>query len=52
MPLKHFLAMGGFAFYVWTAYGVVAAVLIYNATVSITKRRRVIRDIKAWLKRR
>lgn len=31
--MAEFLAMGGYAFFVWSAYGLVAVVLIGNAVV-------------------
>jgi heme exporter protein CcmD len=30
MDLQHFLAMGGYAKFVWPAYGLTAAVLLWN----------------------
>ena len=30
MNLQEFLAMGGYAGYVWTAYGLTAAILVWN----------------------
>lgn len=30
MNLQHFLAMGGYAAFVWPAYGIALAVLVWN----------------------
>lgn len=42
--LQQFIAMGGYALYVWTAYGIAAALLGFNAISAVmnykqTKRR-------------
>ncbi len=42
-----FLAMGGYAVYVWSAYGVAAAVLTGLFVVSVAGYRRQQRDLKA-----
>jgi heme exporter protein D len=36
--LQHFLAMGGYAAYVWPAYGMVAVVLIGNLIAALVKK--------------
>ena len=50
-PVGEFLAMGGYAFFVWTSYGVVLAVLILNVVVpwvnGRTVRRRLQRNLAA-----
>ena len=38
--MAEFLAMGGYAFFVWSAYGLVAVVLIGNAAVPWWRHRR------------
>ncbi len=42
-----FLAMGGYARFVWPAYGVAAAVLLILAVWSLASYRRVKRDLAA-----
>jgi len=44
--LNNFLNMGGYAFYVWWSYGVVAVVLIANLVVALRVRKRVLRELK------
>lgn len=39
--MAEFLAMGGYAFFVWSAYGLVAVVLIGNAAVPWWRHRRL-----------
>jgi heme exporter protein D len=38
-----FLAMGGYAGYVWTAYGITLAVLVYNIWAARRMRARALR---------
>lgn len=50
MNLSEFLHMGGYGFYVWTAYGVVALLLFLNTLLPLLQHRRLsqnsIRDDK------
>lgn len=39
--ITEFFAMGGYAFYVWSSYGIVAVVLIANV-IAVRHRRRVL----------
>lgn len=39
--MAEFLAMGGYAFYVWSAYALVAIVLIGNAVVPWRRHRQL-----------
>lgn len=39
--MAEFLAMGGYAFFVWSAYGLVGVVLIGNAAVPWRRHRRL-----------
>ncbi|MDE0152627.1 MAG: heme exporter protein CcmD [Gammaproteobacteria bacterium] len=39
--MAEFLAMGGYAFFVWSAYGLVAVVLVGNAAVPWWWHRRL-----------
>jgi heme exporter protein D len=45
--MAHFLAMGGYAVYVWPAYGVATAVLGFLIVHSILAYRRARRDLAA-----
>lgn len=44
--LQEFLHMGGYAFYVWTAYGIAAVVLIGNILHARFRQRRITRQIQ------
>ncbi|MGA9334527.1 MAG: heme exporter protein CcmD [Rudaea sp.] len=41
--MSEFLAMGGYAAYVWPAYAVFFAVLLFDALSPLRQRRRVLR---------
>ncbi len=51
MNLQHFLAMGGYAAYVWPAYAVFFIVLIIDAIAPRLRRRRVLRELRARIAR-
>ncbi len=51
MTLTEFLHMGGYAFYVWTSYGLAAVVLIANLLVPLLNARRQRRDLTGTLRR-
>jgi len=51
MDVQAFFAMGGYAFYVWTAYGVCFAVLLANLVLPIVRRKRLLRDLVLKQKR-
>lgn len=44
--LQEFFYMGGYAFYVWTAYGAAAVVLIGNILYARFRQRRITRQIQ------
>ena len=44
--MAEFLAMGGYAWYVWPAYGVTAIVLIANLLLPLRHRRRLLRQLR------
>lgn len=46
--LQEFLNMGGYAVYVWPAYGIAALVLIINAVQPVRRLHHKL----AWLRRR
>lgn len=41
MNWSEFFAMGGYAFYVWTAYAVAAVVLAFNVLLPLRRRKTV-----------
>ena len=49
--LHEFLAMGGYAAYVWPAYAVFFIVLLLDALVPTVRRRQALRDLRAQLAR-
>jgi len=51
MSLQTFLAMGGYAFYVWTAYGVTFAVLLINILLPVIQRKQLLRQLTIRQKR-
>jgi len=51
MTLQHFLAMGGYAAYVWPAYAVFLCVLLADFLAPILRRRRLLRELQARLTR-
>jgi len=44
--MTEFLHMGGYAFYVWTSYGIVFLVLVVNIVQPILQQRRALKDIR------
>lgn len=50
MSLAEFLHMGGYAFYVWTSYGLALVVLVVNLTQPWRRRRQLLREIAARLR--
>ena len=45
--MSEFLHMGGYAFNVWTSYGVAFVVLALNLAAPILRRRRLVRERRA-----
>lgn len=43
--MNEFLAMGGYAFYVWMSYGLAASVTIAMVALPVLKERRLLREI-------
>jgi heme exporter protein D len=43
--MKDFFYMGGYAFYVWTSYGIALIVLVANVVSPILQRRRLLADL-------
>jgi heme exporter protein D len=50
MNWSHFFAMGGYAVYVWSAYGVAALVLVLNFYLPIAQRKTVRRRLREYLR--
>ena len=45
MTLNEFFNMGGYAFYVWTSYGIALVVLLVNAILPLRQRKKLLADI-------
>jgi heme exporter protein D len=50
MSLEHFFSMGGYAFYVWTSYGIALAVLLLNLVLPWRREAEVRKDIARALR--
>ena len=50
MSVQEFFAMGGYAFYVWTAYGITLIVLLANIIIPVAQRKQFF--VKALKKKR
>ena len=44
MTIQEFFAMGGYAFYVWTSYGLTLIVLLANIIIPIVQRNQFFRQ--------
>ena len=51
MNLETFFAMGGYAFYVWTAYGVTFLVLLFNILWPVLQHKQLLRQLALKQKR-
>ena len=51
MSLNEFFHMGGYAFYVWTSYGLALAVLLVNVILPLRQRRKLLANINRAAKR-
>jgi heme exporter protein D len=48
---SEFFNMGGYAFYVWTSYGLALLMLVVNIVSPLLERKRVIARVKRAIKR-
>jgi len=51
MNWSEFFHMGGYAFFVWTSYGLTLIVIVANIVAPIMQRKKVISRIKRAIKR-
>jgi heme exporter protein D len=51
MSLESFFYMGGYAFFVWTSYGITALVLLFNLLTPILQRKQLLRQLALKQKR-
>jgi len=45
MSVQEFFAMGGYALYVWTSYGLTLVVLLANIIIPVVQRKQFFRQI-------
>ena len=48
---SEFFAMGGYAFFVWTSYGIALAVVILNIVMPMVHRKKVIKQVRRAIRR-
>jgi heme exporter protein D len=48
---SEFFAMGGYAFFVWTSYGLTLAVIVLNIIMPVLQRKKVISRVKRAIRR-
>ncbi len=51
MNWQEFFAMGGYAFYVWTSYGICLLVLLVNVVLPVFQRKQLVRQLALKQKR-
>jgi heme exporter protein D len=51
MQFQHWFAMGGYSFYIWPAYGLVAMVLLINILSAQVQGKRVRKKLQQRFKR-
>ena len=51
MSMQEFFAMGGYAFYVWTSYGLTLIVLLANIIIPVLHRKQLLRSLAHKQKR-
>ncbi|MDP3617924.1 MAG: heme exporter protein CcmD [Rhodoferax sp.] len=47
--VSEFLAMGGYAFYVWSSFGLTAAVVVGEVLLLRAQRKNILRDLRGEL---
>ena len=45
MNWEQFFAMGGYAFYVWTSYGLMAVILVINLVLPLRRKSELLKRI-------
>jgi len=51
MNWQEFFAMGGYAFYVWTSYGICLLALLANIIIPVIQRKQFLRQLSLKQKR-
>lgn len=49
MNWSEFFAMGGYATYVWTSYGLMAAVLVFNLVMPLQKKAEALKKARRFI---
>ena len=50
--MTEFFHMGGYAFYVWTSYGLALVILVANLLIPIQQKRTLLRTLARKLRRK
>ena len=51
MNWAEFFDMGGYAFFVWSSYGLTFAILLWNIVAPMMRRKKILAQIKRAIKR-
>jgi heme exporter protein D len=51
MNWSEFFNMGGYATFVWSSYGLTFAILFWNVVAPISRRKKIIAQVKRTIKR-
>ena len=51
MNWAEFFDMGGYAFFVWSSYGLTFVVLLWNVIAPISRKKKILAQIKRAIKR-
>jgi len=49
--MNDFFHMGGYAFFVWTSYGLAAIILIANIIIPMQRKKEIMNNLKRRLRR-
>ena len=49
--MAEFFHMGGYAFFVWTSYGIAMLILVWNIVIPVMQKREHLKKIKRRLQR-
>jgi len=49
--MNEFLHMGGYAFFVWTSYGLATIILVANIIIPLQRKKEIMNNLKRRLRR-
>ncbi|MDH5444203.1 MAG: heme exporter protein CcmD [Gammaproteobacteria bacterium] len=49
--MSEFFHMGGYAFFVWTSYGIALVVLLANIILPMQRKKEILKNLKRRLRR-